>query len=59
MSVSLLKAALKLSAAALSALDPLVPLLCRTPDDLQEDFFLADVERALATAEGFLQEGAQ
>ncbi|WTU15986.1 hypothetical protein OG816_39140 [Streptomyces sp. NBC_00073] len=31
----LLKAALKLSAAALSALDPIAPMLCRTPVDLQ------------------------
>ncbi|OKJ21385.1 hypothetical protein AMK21_07880 [Streptomyces sp. CB00316] len=35
LSVSLLKAALKLSAAALSALDPIAPMLCRTPADLQ------------------------
>jgi hypothetical protein len=29
------------------------------PPELHEDFFLADVNRALRTAEGFLQEGAQ
>ncbi|MFD3759668.1 IS3 family transposase [Streptomyces sp. NPDC058622] len=34
-SVSLLKAASKLSAAALSALDPIAPMLCRIPADLQ------------------------
>ncbi|MEW5531774.1 hypothetical protein [Streptomyces virginiae] len=36
-----------------------VPVAAQLPVELQEEFFLADVERALATAEGFLQEGAE
>ncbi|KOG33807.1 hypothetical protein ADK34_07810 [Streptomyces viridochromogenes] len=35
LSVSLSKATVKDSAAALSALDPIAPMLCRTPADLQ------------------------
>ncbi|MCX5055069.1 hypothetical protein [Streptomyces sp. NBC_00474] len=29
------------------------------PEELQEEYFLADVDRALATAEGFLKDGVQ
>lgn len=44
----------RLRAAAPGADEPL-PVAAQ----LQEEFFPADVERALSTAEGFLQEGAQ
>ncbi|MFF3863635.1 hypothetical protein [Streptomyces sp. NPDC002209] len=48
----------RLRAAAPSA-EEAVPVAAQLPAELQEEFFLADVQRALATAEGFLQEGAQ
>ncbi|MFD6940917.1 hypothetical protein ACFWAP_32800 [Streptomyces goshikiensis] len=48
----------RLRAAAPSA-EEAVPAAAQLPAELQEDFYLADFERALATAEGFLQEGVQ
>ncbi|MFB6561707.1 hypothetical protein ACFCYH_22975 [Streptomyces sp. NPDC056400] len=57
-SVALQEELARLQAAAPSA-EEAVPVAAQLPAELQEDFFLADVERALATAEGFLQEGAQ
>ncbi|MGW6941354.1 hypothetical protein ACWGF3_20475 [Streptomyces xanthophaeus] len=57
-SVALQEELARLRAAAPSA-EEAVPVAAQLPAELQEDFFLADVERALATAEGFLQEGAQ
>ncbi|WCD91183.1 hypothetical protein KPP03845_200144 (plasmid) [Streptomyces xanthophaeus] len=57
-SIALQEELARLQAAAPSA-EETVPVAAQLPAELQEDFFLADVERALATAEGFLQEGAQ
>ncbi|MFE9482855.1 hypothetical protein ACFYNM_30115 [Streptomyces spororaveus] len=57
-SVALQEELARLRAAAPSA-EEAVPVAAQLPAELQEEFFLADVERALATAEGFLQEGAQ
>ncbi|MFD0353623.1 hypothetical protein ACFVHW_07720 [Streptomyces sp. NPDC127110] len=57
-SVGLQEQLARLRAAAPSA-EEAVPVAAQLPAELQEEFFLADVERALATAEGFLLEGAQ
>ncbi|GAA3122744.1 hypothetical protein GCM10020254_82300 [Streptomyces goshikiensis] len=55
-SVALQEELARLRAAAPSA-EEAVPVAAQLPAELQEDFFLADVERALATAEGFLRGG--